>query len=189
MTLSLAEQPLLVSLLVGVFAAGLVYAWLQTGKRAAGWAGLVLFCLIPLLWLISVRWVTDRERIEQVIYEAAAAVEANDHERALQAIGDRELRARAAAELSRFVFSKATVTRIRRIDLIEGSLPPTAEVELVAKVTVGQRGGQFQDITVPRVLVLKFTQTEPDQWGVVDYRHQPIIGPGDPYSNLSPRGP
>ena len=89
MTTLLAEQPLLLSLLLGVLAAGLVYGWLQTGKRGVGIAGLVVLVLIPIAWFVSNAWVTDRERIRELIFETADAVETNDIDRAVLVIGNR----------------------------------------------------------------------------------------------------
>ncbi len=41
----LAEQPLIVSLMLGALSVGLFFGWLQTGKRQAAIAGLVFALL------------------------------------------------------------------------------------------------------------------------------------------------
>ncbi len=74
----IAESPLIVAVVLGVLAAALIYGWLQTGRKPLAIIGLIVACLIPIAWIVSENWVTDREQIEQLIYQTADAVEAND---------------------------------------------------------------------------------------------------------------
>lgn len=171
----IAEQPLLVSCLVGVLAAGLIYGWLQTGKKPAAVAGLVLLLLIPLLWYMASVIETDREQLERLIFEIAAAVESNDHETAIAVIADPDLRNRAKNELSRWTFSMARVNRIRRITIIEDTFPLEADVEMTARVNVSSRSGAMQNVRVPRRLDLRF-QKNGDNWQVTDYTHSSPLG-------------
>ncbi|MDG2223910.1 MAG: hypothetical protein P8L85_21195 [Rubripirellula sp.] len=177
----LAERPLLTSVMLAAMAFGLLYGWLQTGKKPVGVAGLVFLLLIPLAWVTASRWETDREQIESRLYEIAAAVEANDYETAVAIIADPTTRAEAKAELQRWTFQLARVNQIRSIELIDGTFPPEADVDMVAKVEIsGSSGGQ--DYRVPRRLILKF-QKNGDQWQVIDYQHLPIVGGPDRFSN------
>ena len=175
----LAEQPLLVSLMLGTLAAALIYGWLQTGKKAAAVAGLVLALLIPVVWVIASRWETDREQIESLIYEIADAVERNDHEAAVKVIGDPETKAQALQELRNWTFDLADVNKISSIDIIQGTFPLEADVNMSVKVNVSGRG--VRSMRVPRRLILKFEQRDGD-WVVTDYRHMPIAGGPDQYS-------
>lgn len=175
----LAEQPLLVSLMLGTLAAGLIYGWLQTGKKAAAVAGLVIAALIPVAWVIASRWETNREQIESLIYEIADAVERNDHEAAVSVIGDPQTKAQARQELSNWTFNLADVNKISSIDIIEGTYPLQADVNMSVKVNVTGRG--VSNMRVPRRLILTFEQQDGD-WFVTDYRHMPIAGPSDQYS-------
>lgn len=181
----LAEQPLLVSLMLGILAAGLIFGWLQTGKKAAAVAGLVAGLLIPVAWVIASRWETDRERIESLIYEIADAVERNDHAAAVRVIGDPETKAQALQELSNWTFNLAAVNKISSIDIIEGTFPLEADVNMSVKVNVTGRG--ISNRRVPRRLLLKFEQRDGD-WVVTDYRHMPIAGGPDQYSTPAHRG-
>ena len=185
----LAERPLVLSLLLGVLACGSLWGWLQTGQRPALAVGLVAFAGIPLVWVIAAYWVTEREQIVALIHEVAANVEANDHERVLAVIGHPQLRRRAETELQNFDFSQATVQRIRRIDVIDGTFPRQADAELLVKVTVVQHGGQLGQITVPRRLMLKLEKRGdagvPQDWVVIGYQHGPPGGGGDPFSSRS----
>lgn len=175
----LAEQPLLVSLMLGTLAAGLIYGWLQTGKRGAAVAGLVAASLIPVAWIMASRWETDREQIETLIYEIADAVEQNDHEAAVKVIGDPNTKAQARQELKNWTFDLADVNKISSIDIIEGTFPLEADVNMSVKVNVTGRG--VRSMRVPRRLLLKFEKWD-EGWVVTDYRHMPIAGGPDQYS-------
>ena len=183
----LAESPLVVSIALGVLAAALIYGWLQTGKKPMAIVGLVLVLCIPLAWVIAENWVTDRERIEQLIHEVADAVEANDHDRALSIIGDESTRRQAAGELPQWEFSQADVGSIRSIRIIEGNMPIQADVEMTVKVTVSSKRGSIQNISVPRRLNLTFEKRGSDSsdhggWVVTGYRHFPIVGNADGFT-------
>jgi hypothetical protein len=177
----LAEQPLILSLMLGVLAVCLIYGWLQTGKKELAAIGLTLAALIPVAWVIAANWVTDRERIEVLIYETADAIKNNDHERALNLIADTSIRDRARGELGNFVFDEARVTKIREIKLVDGTFPQEADVDLYVKIVVSQRTGGLQDQNVPRRLMLRL-QKEGDGWVITDYDHMSPVGGPDVYS-------
>ncbi|TWU03127.1 hypothetical protein [Neorhodopirellula pilleata] len=184
----LAESPLVVSIALGVLSAALIYGWLQTGKKPLAIIGLVLAVCVPLAWVIAENWVTDRERIEQLIHEVADAVEANDHPRALSVIGDESTRRQAAGELPQWEFSQADVGNIRSIRVIENTLPVQAEVEMTVKVTVSSKRGSIQNISVPRRLNLTFEKRGLDSsdhggWVVTGYRHFQIVGNADGFTS------
>ena len=123
MTTLLAEQPLIVSIMLGALAAGLFYGWLQTGKKLSAIFGMILLLLIPLAWMLASAWETDNERIELMIYEVADAVEQNDHDRALRVIADATLRERGRAELKNWTFAKADVNKIQSIKILSDAFP------------------------------------------------------------------
>ncbi len=66
--------------MLGVLAVGLIYGWMQTGRKDLAYVGVVFALLIPVAWVIANNWITDRERIEMLIYETADAVKKNDHD-------------------------------------------------------------------------------------------------------------
>jgi hypothetical protein len=180
----IAEQPLMMAVLLGVIAAAAVFGWLQTGKRESLLVGLVFVGLIPISWVVSERWVTDREQITAAIYQTAEAVKRNDFDAAIQVIEpqQRELIASAKADLSRFRFTEARVNKLRSIEMVIGSEPPEAEVDISVSVTVSDQSGQFQDIRVPRRVVLRFRKSDGAKWYVYNYTHMPIAGTPDIYS-------
>lgn len=179
----LAEQPLLVSFMLGTLGFGLIYGWLQTGKTAAAVGGFIVVSLIPIAWVVASHWQTDREQIESLIYEIADAVERNDHEAAVRVIADPITKARARQELSNWTFNLARVNKIASIDIIQGTFPLEADVNMSVKVNVTGRG--VRDMRVPRRLILKFEQRD-DAWLVTDYQHMPIAGGPDQYSTPAP---
>jgi hypothetical protein len=182
----LAERPLIVSIMLAALSAGLIYGWLQTGKRAAAVCGIVFALLIPLAWVIAARWVTDREQIEALIYETALAVAENRYDQVYAVIGDPATEAQARAELPNYDFDAADVTGIRSIILFDGSYPPEADADINVRVDVSHRGGRFQGVRVPRRLLLKLQQFD-DQWVVVEYRHMPVVGGPDNFSTAPQR--
>jgi len=181
----LAEHPLLLSLMAAMMGAVVLYAWLQNGKKLFAGIGFGCLALIPLIWFIATELETDREQIERVIYETAQAVQENDHTRAVMMIGDESTRAQALAELPKYEFDRVKASNIT-INLVDGSNPPQADVDLIASVVASDKIGRFKNMRVPRRLVLTF-QKLGDQWKVIDYNHMPIGGQPDAFSpaNLS----
>ncbi|EMI46308.1 MULTISPECIES: hypothetical protein [Pirellulaceae] len=185
----IAESPLITALMLSVLAAGLLFGWLQTGKKQLAILGLVIALLVPVSWFVSENWVTDREQIEMLIRQTADAVEANDHEKALAVIGDEATRRQAALELPQWIFSQADVGSIRSIRVIEETSPKQADVDMIVKVEVSSRSGGMQDIRVPRRLLLTFEKRDNNPeavgggWVVTSYQHLPIVGGPDGFSN------
>ncbi len=180
----IAEQPLLMAILLGAMATAALLGWVQTGKKQTLWIGLVLVALIPISWYISVLWVTDREQIREAIHRTAQAVKDNDFDRAVQIIepGRHALITTAKADLSRFRFTEARVNQFRSIEMVQGSHPPEAQVDLSAKAVVSDTGGRIKDYPVLRRVVLRFRKSADGNWYVYDYNQFPILGPADGFS-------
>lgn len=180
----IAEQPLILALLLGVIAAAILWGWLQSGKKAALIAGLAVLALIPIGWYVSSVWVTDREQIQAAIESTAQAVRDNDFDRALQIIEpqQRALLSSARADLSRFHFREARVNQIRTIQMLEGGGAPEAEVDLTVTVVVSDQHGTFTDTRVIRRVLLSFRKSTDGNWYVYHYNHMAPIGATDAYS-------
>jgi len=182
MTVLFAEEPLIVSLMLGAMGLGLLFAWLNSGTKPAAIAGLVFLALIPVAWFIAGRWITDREQIEILMYEVADAVEQNDHDTALQVLASPTLASQARQELQNWTFSLAKVTQIQKIRVIHDTYPLEADVEMVVKVRVsGQKERAIQNVQVPRKLELRMEKNG-DDWLITDYQHLPIVGGPDQFS-------
>lgn len=181
----LAEQPLVLSLILGVLAVSLIYGWLQTGRTGVGVSALLVAALIPLAWVIAEYWVTDREQIRMLIYETAAAIESNEHERTLDLIADPTMRLHAANELDRWIFDEARVTGIRQIEVIAGAVPKEADVDMLVRVTVAESRGGMRAESIPRRIRLRLQQ-QGENWRIIAYDHMPPVGGPDQYSRGLP---
>ena len=175
-----AEQPLMLSFMIGTIAVALVYVWLQTGKKAIGIGGLACGLLIPVVWMIASSIETDREQIETLIRRTAQAVQDNDHATAVSVIDRLETRQQALAELPRYVFDKVSVGNMT-IKIVKGS-PLQADVDMIASVRASDKDGRFNDMRVARRILLTFQKGRDDQWTVVDYNHLPVTGQPDAFS-------
>ncbi len=176
-----AEQPLIVAVMLAAIGGALVFGWLQTGKKPALVIGAIVLAMIPVAFLVAAKWHTDREQIEAIIYETADAVEKNDYERAYKIIGDTDAQAMARTELPQFEFTMARVNKLRSIDIVEGSFPPAAEADLSVKVDVSSKRFGIRNVRVVRRLMLKFEKVD-GSWIVTGYRHLPIVGGPDQFT-------
>lgn len=177
----LAENPLLISIMIGVVVAGLFYGWLQTGNKRLGIATLCTALLIPAAFYAADAIVTDREKILEAIYTTAEAVERNDHESAMVYVADPATRQRALNELPNYEFHRLTVRNIQ-IKFVTGSYPLEANVDLDASVTASLSSGTMRDVRVPRRVILTFQKQPDDSWLVTDYTHRPLAGGADSFT-------
>ena len=185
----IAEEPLIVSLMLGVMGFGLLYGWLRSGNRPTAIAGLVFVALIPLAWFIANRIETDREQIERLIYKLADAVERNDHNTAVSVIADPELESLARQELQKWNFTLAKVTKINKIRVISDTYPLQADIEMIVKVRVDGRADRaIQNAQIPRKLLLTL-ENNGDDWLITQYQHLPIIGGPDQFSKFGAERP
>lgn len=180
----LAEQPLFMAALLAAVAAVAIWGWLQSGARGALAVGVVSLLLIPLLWWLSARWVTDREQIRSLIEATAAAVEANDIATVVAAIDPerQDLIATAKADLGRFRFRRAKVNQYRSIEVIPGFAAPEAKVDMTVGAEVSSVAGQFADVRVVRRVLLLLRKSDQGRWSVYEYNHLPVLGDADPMS-------
>jgi hypothetical protein len=179
----IAEQPIVLSLILGLIGGTLVYVWTRESNKWFAISGLMFLLLIPCAWLASGMIETEAERIELMVRDFASAVEANDYDRAYLAVHPSrpDILSRVKAELPRYEFTRARVGGINQIVLIPDSNPMQAVIDLMASVKVSTRGGSLRDISAARRLVLQLEQTD-QGWKVIDYFHRPVIGPVDAYS-------
>lgn len=180
----LAEQPILISVVLGILALTLLYMWTRGAHRGVAISGAVCLALIPLAWLFANLVETDEESIRKSIRQFAAHVEANDFEQAYLSIHpDRgDILARAKAELPNYEFTRARVGGFNRIRLLPGTDPREAVVDLTASVRVSLARGGIRDQAVARRLFLRMVETQ-NGWQVIDYEHRPVVGGMDGYSN------
>jgi hypothetical protein len=134
----LTEDPTVILIAIGVVAFGIIIAILKTGRGLyLTWLGGVV--LLALLVVVIDRYVvTDREKVEETLYGAAAALEAGDVEAVasyLAASGEaleREVRSRMRTMEVR----KARIASDLRIDFSPLEIPPKATATFLGRVEV-----------------------------------------------------
>ncbi|MEL6109015.1 MAG: hypothetical protein AAFU85_23660 [Planctomycetota bacterium] len=177
----LAEHPVMIALMTGIVAAGLGYGWLESGDNRFAGSALVVGLMVPVTYFVCNSLETDRKQILEIVATTAAAIERNDHERAVAVIGDSRTRDRAAAELPRYDFSRVRAANIK-LTMTPGSSPPEALVDIDASVVASQVNGPIKNQRVVRRLILTFTKVD-DRWLVTDYEHVSLNGMPDNFSS------
>lgn len=169
------ESPLLIGVW-GAAVAGIAgYVWTQTGHKAAFYSGLGAILLTVILVLVNLQVETNRERIRSVVDSVATALDNNDHTKVFQFIHPNAAEgiARAKAELPRYTFEEARVTRIKSLEVNTQTTPPTAIAEFNVYCEIETQGQKFR---VPRFVVVYFMLKD-DRWLVHDYEHyEPTAG-------------
>lgn len=180
----IAQQPILLSVVLALLAAALLYGWTREGQRWLAVSGLVLLALIPPVWIASSMLVTDEEEIRSMIEEMAQSIEANDHDAAVSVIHPNrtDIIARARQELPNYEFSRARVGGYNKIKILPGTNPTEAVVDLNASVTLSTKNGFLSNQRGARKLLLYLRKTD-DGWKVIDYAHRQVVGGADPYSS------
>jgi hypothetical protein len=181
----IAEKPLLLAAMLGTVALGLLYGWLQTGNRRIGAVGVVFALLVPGAFILADRIVTDREKILQLIDRAVEAVENNDHQAAVAAIGVPAVRQQALQELPQYEFTQVRVRNIQ-INLVAGSFPPEATADCDASARVSLTRGSIKNMRVARRVILTFRQEPDGSWIIIDYTHRPLTGGVDTFTPRRP---
>ncbi|MEZ6137905.1 MAG: hypothetical protein R3C53_23705 [Pirellulaceae bacterium] len=176
------EHPVMLAVGGAALVALAGFFWMQTGHKAALYSTVALAAVTIVMLIVSLQVVTDRERIEKILADVAAAVQANDHEKCYSYIHPSAVEAmqRAKSELPRYVFSEARITNVRDIAVNSGTKPPTALAEFTVVVNLQFQG---QRIKVPRLIKAYFMKHE-DRWLVRDYEHFDIL-PGHDGPNLN----
>jgi len=163
----LTEDPIYVLLALGVAAAALFIAFLKTGRGLyLTWLGGVLLLGLALV-VIERNVVTDRELVEETLYGAAAALEANEVEAVVPYL------AASGEALEREVRSRMRTTKVRlariadlRIDFGPLEIPPKATATFLGRL-------EFKESSVPlenfvgrvRIQLAK----EGDRWLIQSY--------------------
>ncbi len=171
----LLESP--VSIVIVGFSCAILagFIWTQTGSKPAAITAVTLALLTLGLVVFSLQVETDRERITRMLDEVANALQRNDRDFVLSHIHPQAATTvqRAKAELPRYNFSEARVTRIKSIMVDASRQPETAVAEfnvLVALTVEGFNG------RVPRFVKLYLAKHE-GRWLVRDYEHaEPTAG-------------
>ena len=169
----LLENPL-VPLIVGLCVAAIaIVIWTQVDQRQIQRfsiaTAIVTLLVTVLLVVISLQVETDREEIESTLHRVADALQRNDFETVYTYIHPNAAEGlqHAKAELPRFKFSDARVTRIKDIIVNYDTQPKTAiaEFNVVVDISFEQYSGR-----APRFVRAYFMERD-GRWLVRDYEH------------------
>lgn len=169
----------------------------QQGKYLV--RALIAVGLAAVVLAIDWFWVTDRERIEQLVFDLRAAVLASDANAVLKHLapevvfqqGEAVLNEQATRGLVRSNVERARfdVLRVRRLrsSVGEQSRRGSVEFEVLAKGTVDAPVGQMAFGTADMAWSLGVRETAPGVWKV--NRITPVRGPREIMTRLAPRNP
>ena len=173
---TILENPLGIGIFGAVITGLLVVVAKQLGDRRAIHAAFATAVVTLVLCIVSMNIETEQEKLTRTIYEVAAAVRANDHNRALSYMHPNATPAtqRAKSEISRFKFNEAKVTSIKSVLINDSTKPPTATTEFIATMKVtgdesyyGMKGGGV------RLLIVTWVK-QGDRWLIHDYEHRDV---------------
>lgn len=169
------ESPLLIGL-IGCIVTGIAgLIWVNTMQRLALQIAGVSLATTVVLVLTNLNVVTDRERIEVMLYQVAEAIQNNDHAKVYQAIHPSATNTvlQAKVELPKWSFTEARVTGISSISVDRGSKPATAIAQFNVRVVVTLRGDKLD---IPRFVKIYLEELN-SQWLVKNYEHhEPTAG-------------
>jgi hypothetical protein len=143
---------------------------LRTGRGVLLWAmgGMLLLVLGGVLLERLV--VTEKERVEDTIYGAIAALEANNEKGVFEYIVPPavELRALVHSGMQRVQVTSVKLTRLE-LDINDLTSPPTAEAHIQGIISVEDRTGSapYQNFGI-RELVLELRR-DPNRWVITGY--------------------
>jgi hypothetical protein len=165
---TLVENPLPIIFLGIAAEAMLAIAFLNTRQAVFGWVmlGVLIVVLAGVgleLWIV-----TDVERVEETLYGAAEALEANDLQRVNQYILPSANRTRTRAELGLEAVELVSVKiSSLKIKVDRSATPPTAEAEFTgaARFEPRRRDIYYKNWAAKFTVVL---QLEGDRWLVTD---------------------
>lgn len=159
---------LVISLLAG-------FIWTQTAHPAALYSTIGAAVVSLLLVMVNLQVVTDAERIRGIMDDVARDLQNNDRQRVYSYLHPNAVAGlkRAQAELPKYEFVEARITRVKSIDINLESSPPTAISEFNVFVKVKAHGQTFR---VPR-FVKVYWMLRDEEWMVRDYEHyDPTMG-------------
>lgn len=171
----LLEDPLPILVMGAALAIALVTGFIKTGHKGLLYALAATVVLVIALLALENYVVTDREEVEDVLFEIAEAVERNDIDAAIEHVSpEAPGLERANQELRRIQFQEVKIKPNLEIDVFPERAPPeaVAKFNVVVVANVGLGGMEHY----PRYVEATFVK-ERDDWVVHDYsHHEPTRG-------------
>lgn len=167
----LVEEPNYILGLGALLLAVLVAAFVQTQRKVIlyGMAATALVTL--LLFGIERMVVTERELVRAALYEAAAALQANDRDALLALVADDSpKRDELARYLGLIEVRRASIKNNLTIEINAKPRRPTAIAKFNAVIEANLREGTGAGM-YPRFLIIRLRK-EGDRWLILDYEHR-----------------
>jgi len=168
------ENPLPILIGGGVLLLVLLVMLLKTGRGVILTAMLGVAIIMGLALLIDRLVVTDRERVANLVYDAAAAAQRNEIEPIIANIlpSATAIRAEARHWIGQAKLSDVTITNMR-VDLDRAARPPAAMAvfRVIAKGEVRDRTAVYPGDYFG-VITAHFVRQE-GRWMLSDYQHDP----------------
>lgn len=166
------EQSLPIIIIAVIGGAILAGTMMQTGKK------LFLYLLIGWIALCSLALaleyvvVTERERIEGVVYQIAAALEANDVERVKSFISDdaEQIKSVAERQMAYVQIEHIKLKRNLEVTIMTGSTPIIGVAKLNVKMEGHLKNNEAWDGDFATFLVLTFQKDPDGEWRLISYQ-------------------
>jgi hypothetical protein len=166
----LTEKPTTIGLIGGLATAVLFVVWLQAPRRGLLLGMLGALALTATLLLVERLVITDREALEQTLYEIADTVRQKDLEKLLPYIHSsaHAVRAEATREYNLYRLDDARITQVWAVNVQSEAQPKQAEIEFNVMVTGGPQTAGLGTRRIVVYMLVRFEQ-ENGQWKVTHY--------------------
>jgi hypothetical protein len=165
------EEPLPILVMSAVLCVALSVGFIKTGQKWLLFALAAVVVLTVALLAIERAVVTDREQVEDVLRQIAAAVERNDIDEAMQHfLRDPPAKLQADSDyLKKITFREVSIKPNLEIIIFPGTAPLRAETRFNVTV-VADAGWGDGPRHYPRYVEATFIK-QGDRWIVHDYQH------------------
>ena len=166
------EQSLPIIIIAVIGGAILAGTMLQTGKQLFLYLLIGWIAVCSLLLALEYVIVTEGERIEAVVYDIAAALEANNVEGVTECISVvvPKLKDQAERQMKLVEIESVKVKQNLEVTINRGSTPPIGIAKVNVKMTGHLRSNSAMDGQFATFLVLTFQQDPDGQWRVISYQ-------------------
>jgi ketosteroid isomerase-like protein len=154
--------PSCIGVMLAIVFVGLAFS---TGETIMLKAALVVALLITVLNVIEVSIVTDREQVENSLYDMASAMRQNDFEHVFEYLDREELVQRARAELRDATCHSCNITAIKEVTV--GQAGESAVADFVAFARASNKG--FPSPTPIQRRIKLSMEKRSGGWKIVDF--------------------
>ena len=173
MPLWIAENAFLPFMTGLLIAAGLAcFAFMLASRQLAIMAVIIGVCSVALM-VVERYIVTDREQVQNLLYEVANDVEFNRHDAILANMKvDSRAYKMAIGEMPLYKFRTCNITGIREINLKPDVNPTTATINFVVYIDVNAMQTHQYDGPGRREITLTLEKQPDGKWLITDYSHR-----------------